>query len=111
MDAEEKKWLEGYLALRVFEHDFEMASQGLALFKEYESQSRLAYPLFRDVIIAYIRPFKKSKGRYKPHHKIQGDKYVPSHMQALHKELETYRDSVFAHTDRRDPPNLVHLKM
>ena len=109
--SEENKWLEDYLALRVFEHDFEKAWKGLVLFKEYESQSRLAYALFRDVVIAYSRPFRRSIGKYKSY-KILSSDYIPIGMLALHDELMTQRDTIFAHTDiAAKSPDLSRRRM
>lgn len=77
--------------------DFEVALQTIKVMKRYDRKN-VRYPLLRDLIVTYCRPFTESRGI-----NIKKDfvsiKFNSKKMEELHKELLSLRKVLFAHTD------------
>jgi hypothetical protein len=54
--------------------------------------------LIKIAIISYSRPFKKCRGEYNKHYKLEAD-IIPNQYKELHQKIITYRDQIFAHSD------------
>lgn len=99
--ARPKNKPEKYKFLRLYDMDFNMALQTIKVLKRHKRKD-VRYPLLRDVIVAYSRPFTESRG-----FNIKKDffsiKFMPSEieMKKLHEELLVLRKELFAHTDLR----------
>jgi hypothetical protein len=90
--------IEKYAFLRLYEHDFEMALQTIKTLGDHENNS-VRYPLLRDIVVTYCRPFTESNGIgiNKDFHGVK--KFPNDQMKLLHSKLLTLRKELFAHTD------------
>jgi len=88
---------EKYAFLRLYDMDLEMSLQTISVLQRYRRKD-VRFPLLRDIIVSYCRPFIKSRGKG-----IKGDlhgvKFQNKDMESLHEELLTLRHQLFAHTD------------
>lgn len=91
--------MEKYKFLRLYDMDFEMALHTIKILKRYKKKD-VRYPLLRDVIVTYSRPFTESRG-FNITKDFFGVKFKPSEieMKRLHDELKVLRNELFAHTD------------
>lgn len=91
--------LEKYKFLRLYDMDFEMALHTIKVLKRYKRKD-VRYPLLRDMIVAYSRPFTESRG-FNIQKDFFGVKFKASEieMKKLHEELLRLRKELFAHTD------------
>ena len=90
--------IEKYAFLRLYEHDFEMALQTIKTLDDHENNN-VRYPLLRDIVVTYCRPFTESNGIgiNKDFHGVK--KFPNEQMKLLHSKLLTLRKELFAHTD------------
>jgi hypothetical protein len=90
--------IEKYAFLRLYEHDFEMALQTAQVLDVHENNN-VRFPLLRDIVVTYCRPFTESNGIgiNKDFHGVK--KFPNEEMKSLHAKLLTLRKELFAHTD------------
>ena len=88
---------EFYVFLRFADGDISLAQMALDHLPSVATDF-LRLCLLKDAAISYSRPFKKSRGTFSKSLMLD-ENYVPVHLKSLHKELITFRDQVFAHTD------------
>lgn len=88
---------EPYYFLRMYSIDFSTARGAIKVLKRYRRPD-VQYPLLRDLIVAYVRPFSTNKGPLSKH-TLGVKQHVPPLMRALHQELVRVRMQQFAHTD------------
>jgi hypothetical protein len=71
------------------------------LMKYIDLDLSLRMPLLRDVVISYLKPFKKTQGRLNKNHTIEASDIAieKEDLLVVHNKLLAYRDQVFAHYD------------
>lgn len=82
------------------------AKKSLELLEHYiDIDPNLRMPLMRDAIISYAALFCDSYGRVSKKFNLEAQKFVPKHLQEVHKKICTDRDVIIAHCDLgpRDP--------
>ena len=89
---------ENYLFLNYCNDDLEYAKNILAEIKKNKSKTIIIGAAFRYAIIAYAKPFKKTKGKIKKNHILPAS-YIPEKYLALHKKIMDARDQIHAHSD------------
>ena len=86
-----------YLLYRLFTIDMDSVRHGLAVLRRYRRDD-VRFPLLRDVVVTYSRPFSGSKRPEGSLHFLSL-KFVPRAMRSLHHELVSVRSTLFAHSD------------
>lgn len=86
-----------YVFLRFASTDIDQARRSLAMISRYRRHDVID-ALVRDAVIAYSRPFIKSKGPFGPNILKCGD-VVPRDQRLLHKKAIALRNKVVAHKD------------
>jgi hypothetical protein len=89
---------EEYIFLRLSEHDMEQAQETFILLRD-NTKNNYFFPLIRDIVISYTRPFSGNRGIQKPKYKLPKKELVPKKFYPLHDSLIKFRDTMFAHTD------------
>lgn len=77
------------------------AKSSLKLVKKYISTEELRMPLMHDAIVAYVAPFKHSRGRV-PNKKYRLGEIIPllpESLQDIHKKICADRDTIVVHCD------------
>ncbi len=88
---------QGYVFLRFAAADIDQARRSLAMISRYRRGDVIA-ALVRDAVIAYARPFVKSRGPFGENILKPGD-VVPRDQRPLHHRAIIARGKVVAHTD------------
>jgi hypothetical protein len=91
--------VETYIGIRLFEHDFEMCLLTLDKALGQGKNLSIVYPLLRDAIVTYGRPFSGNRGERVKRHILKAEEWVPAEQMPLHNKLIKYRNTLFAHTD------------
>lgn len=89
---------EHYRFLRLYSIDLDTAKHSCNLIKTQDSLD-VRFPLLRDLVVTYSRPFSSNRGSVSRTHKLDVA-VIPAEMRPLHDELLSLRDQAFAHTDR-----------
>ena len=90
--------VEKYAFLRLYDHDIEMAIQTIKVLRRYRRKD-VRFPLLRDVVVTYCRPFTESRGDGINKDFLGVKKFENHNMQLLHERLMELRSQLFAHTD------------
>jgi len=88
---------EPYYFLRLYSVDLSTAVAAFKVLKCYV-EPEVQYPVLRDLIVTYVRPFSTNQGR-EGKNVLSVKKHVPKTMRSLHGELVRARMQQFAHTD------------
>ncbi|KYO83967.1 hypothetical protein LT18_00506 [Pseudomonas aeruginosa] len=80
---------------RLWDVDLDTAAHSVRLIKEAPSDA-FRYPLLRDLIVTYCRPFTKSSEGHR-----LSEKLVPPESRELHAAMIRLRNGQYAHTDRK----------
>ncbi len=89
--------VEKYAFLRLYDQDFEMALHTIKVLKRYR-KSDVRFPLLRDIVVSYCRPFTESRG-IGIKKDFLDNRFPDEEMEELHEELLKLRKQLFAHTD------------
>ena len=89
---------EKYCFLRLYSVDLDTALHTLKVMRRYRREDVL-FPLLRDVVVTYVRPFSSNKGQVYGNDELSSKKHVPKELRELHDELVRARKEQFAHTD------------
>ena len=90
--------VEKYAFLRLYDHDLEMSLQTIKVLRRY-SRKDVRFPLLRDIIVTYCRPFTSSRGDEINKDFLSIKPFENKNMQLLHEKLLELRSQLFAHTD------------
>jgi len=82
---------------RLWSTDFNTARHTIKVIREHDD-NRTRYPLLRDVVVSYGRPFSGNRGPDGKTHRIDVS-LVPDSQRQIHDELFRFRNTLFAHTD------------
>lgn len=88
---------EQYYFYRLYSIDLDDAKHILRVLKRYRRKD-VRCCLLRDLVVTYCRPFSGNKGNKMTSH-VLTTKVVPRDLRALHNELLSLRNQLFAHTD------------
>jgi hypothetical protein len=94
----EKLETEQYKFLRFCEMDVEETQQTLGVLINCKD-NKVYYPLLRDIVVTYARPFSDNRGIEQLSHKLKKSEFVPKKYYPLHELLMNFRNTIFAHTD------------
>lgn len=90
--------VEKYAFLRLYDHDLEMAIQTIKVLRRYRRKD-VRFPLLRDIVVTYCRPFTESRGDGIRKDFLGVRKFENPEMESLHNKLVNLRSELFAHTD------------
>jgi hypothetical protein len=107
LTPEQTKRMDRYLSLRLSEHDMEQCCHSINMATAL-NDNRLIYPLMRDAVVSYCKPFSGNKGRGGVKRSLSMKEWVLKEHWELHRQLIEVRNLSFAHSDlEAKNPNLA----